>query len=58
MSLFFSIQSGSDFRVYRHLLQDLDSLPGYARDTLELSPAIETVGKALSQYQHLFFLGR
>ncbi len=58
MSLFFSVQSGSDFRAYREILNDLENLSVLAHDVLDLSHKIKQISTDLAKYQHLFFLGR
>jgi glutamine---fructose-6-phosphate transaminase (isomerizing) len=58
MSLFFSIQSSSDFKRYRDIFQGLEDLPALAQEVFKLEAQIAQIWKELSNYRHLFFLGR
>ena len=58
MSIFFSIQSGADYRVYRMLLSGIQHISLLADEVLKLSGTIQSIAKVLAKYEHMLFLGR
>jgi glutamine---fructose-6-phosphate transaminase (isomerizing) len=58
MSLFLSVQCGAEYTVYRKILSEIENLPQLAWEILNLSGIIKKVSIELSQFTHLFFLGR
>lgn len=58
LSLYFSVQSGADFRSYRSILDHIENLSLLAEEVLAMSAEIKKVSLDLSKYQHMLFLGR
>lgn len=58
LTLFFAIEAGGDYRVYRSVLGQLEKLPDQAFEVLELSSSIRKIAKEFTAYEHCFFLSR
>ncbi len=58
LSLYFSVQSGADFRQYREILDNIENLSLLASEVLEMSDEIKKTSIQLAKYQHILFLGR
>ncbi len=58
LSLYFSIQSGADFRRYRSILDNIENLSLLAKDVIDMSNSIKKVSTELAKYEHMLFLGR
>ena len=58
LSLYFSIQSGADFRRYRCILDNIENLSILAKDVIDMTNAIKKVSIELAKYEHMLFLGR
>jgi glucosamine--fructose-6-phosphate aminotransferase (isomerizing) len=58
LSLYFSVQSGADFRQYREILDHIENLSLLAQDVLDLSEKIKKISVQLAKFPHILFLGR
>ena len=58
LSLYFSIHKGSDYRIYRNILDELEQLPLLAQEVLDLSPKIRKIASDFIAFPHAFFLSR
>lgn len=58
MSLYFSVQSGADFRNYRSILDNVEHLSFLASEVLGMENEIKEIAVQLAKYQHMLFLGR